>query len=76
MPILTIRGVSDELHGALARVAARNRRSVQAQVLLLLEAAHRLDTPSPLAEAESIRARFAGRDLGDTVSEIRADRSR
>jgi plasmid stability protein len=76
MPALTIRNVPDDLYATLKRLAAQNRRSLQQEVLVRLEAVRVDDTASPLARAEAIRARLAGRSLGDTVADIRAERER
>ncbi len=76
MAVMTIRNVPDDVHSALKRLARRNRRSLQQQVLRLLDNARQLDRDSPVAEAAAFRARLAGRDLGDTVAEIREERRR
>ncbi len=74
MKAITLRNVPDDLHQALVRLAQRNRRSLQQQLLVLLEQARSLDGESPLRRAAELRQRLAGRDLGDTVAEIRAER--
>ena len=76
MRVMTIRNVPEEVHRALVRLARRNRRSLQQQVLKLLEAVRRLDRESPLEEAAAMRERLKGRTLGDTVAQIREDRGR
>ncbi len=76
MRTLTIRNVPEDVYRSLKATAVRNHRSIQQQVLVLLETLRRLDTESPLTEAASMRARLAGRDLGDSVAEIRAERER
>jgi plasmid stability protein len=76
MKVITVRNVPDDLHRALSRLAARNRRSLQQQALVLLDRARRLDRDSPLEAAQSIRKRLAGRELGDSVAEVREDRER
>ena len=76
MTTLTIRDVPEDLHRTLTALAARNRRSLQAQVLILLEAARRLDGPSALDEARAIRERLAGQPLGDVVQDVRDERAR
>ena len=76
MPVLTIRDVPEDLHRLLRDMAARNRRSLQQQVLLLLERARALDGPNPAVEAAAIRTRLEGRELGDTIAELNADRRR
>ncbi len=76
MKIITIRNVPDDLYGVITRLAERNRRSIQQQVLSILERARVLDSTSPASKAEEIRKRLSGRDLGNTVNEIRKERRR
>ena len=76
MKVITIRNVPEPVYRAVTRLARRNRRSLQQQVLALLERARRLDDDSPIERAAEIRQRLAGRELGDTVAEIRRDRER
>ena len=76
MKVITIRGVPDHVHRALTELASRNRRSLQQQVLALLEGACRLDTPSPVERAGALREALRGRELGDTVRELRQERAR
>ncbi len=75
MKIITIRNVPDDLYGVITRLAERNRRSIQQQLLSILERARILDIQSPTSRAEQIRNRLSGRDLGDTVNEIRQERN-
>lgn len=76
MKVMTIRNVPDSVYRAVSRLAERNRRSLQQQVLTLLERAQRLEGESPVRRASEIRERLSGRDLGDTVTEIRKERQR
>ncbi len=76
MKALTIRNVPEPLHRSLCELASRNRRSLQQQVLLLLERAHVLQGASPTVAAAGIRRRLAGRPLGNTVAEVREERAR
>ena len=76
MKTLTIRSLPDDLLRDLKRLAARNRRSLQQQVLMLLEQARSLSGDSPVEQAREMRARFSGRELGDTVAEQRQERAR
>ncbi len=73
---LTIRNVPDDLYRKLASLARLNRRSLQAQVLVLLERARADDPGLLLDRAASIRKRLADRPLGDTVAEVRKERAR
>lgn len=76
MKTLTIRNIPDDLYQVVSRVASRNRRSIQQQLMVLLEKMRALDSESPVARAASIRSRLAGRNLGNTVDEIREERAR
>ena len=76
MRVMTIRNVPEEVHRALVRLARRNRRSLQQQVLKLLETVRRLDRESPIDEARVLREKLKGRTLGDTVAEVREERGR
>ena len=76
MKVITVRNVPEDVYSAISQLAKRNRRSLQQQVLVLLEKARSLDQDSPVERARAIRERLSGRDLGDTVSEVREDRLR
>jgi plasmid stability protein len=75
MKAITVRNVPDALYGRLVRLAEKSRRSLQQQVLVLLESAPNPDA-APLERARAIREALAGRKLGDTVREVRAERQR
>ena len=76
MKSLTIRNIPDDLYRVITLIAQRNRRSIQQQVLTILEKARVLDSESPVERAMAIRKRLEGRKLGNTVEEIRKERSR
>lgn len=76
MPALTIRDVPEDLYRLLKRLAERNRRSLQQELLIQLEHARLRATDSPLERARVLRESFAGRDMGDVVAEVRAERAR
>ncbi len=76
MKMITVRNVPDNLYRAITRLARRNRRSIQQQVLSLLDRARVLEQDSPVVNATKIRERLAGRELGDSVAEIREERRR
>ena len=76
MKSLTIRNIPDDLYRVITRIAQRNRRSIQQQILTILEKARVLDSDSPVERAMAIRKRLEGRKLGNTVEEIRKERSR
>lgn len=76
MKVLTVRNVPEDLYQIIARLARQNRRSIQQQTLTILDRARILDTDAPVERAEGIRHRLAGRKLGNTIDEIREERSR
>jgi hypothetical protein len=76
MKTLTVRNVSDTVYLRLADWARTNRRSLQEQVLHVLEQETRLHETSLLEDAAACRARLAGRKLGNVVTDIRKDRQR
>jgi len=76
MAILTIRDVPDDLYALLKQLAVRNRRSLQQEAIVQLEHARSRAGDSPVERARVLRAQLAGRDLGDTVKDIREDRAR
>lgn len=76
MKVLTIRNVPDDLYAILARRARLHRRSLQQEVLAVLERARVLEGEPPTARAQMIRHRLSARQLGDTVQEVRQERDR
>ena len=76
MAVLTVRNVPDELMKDLKDLAAQNRRSLQQQVIFLLEGMVVTGGPSPAELAADIRRRLAGRDIGDLAEDVRAERQR
>jgi len=76
MKALTIRNIPDDLYRVITRLAQRNRRSIQQQVLTILERARILDIQPPSDRAKKIRNRLDGRKLGNIVSDIRKERNR
>jgi len=76
MKTLTIRNIPDDLYKVIIQIAQRNRRSIQQQVLMILDRAKILDGKSPVDTARGIRKRLQGRKLGDTVAEIHEERNR
>ncbi len=76
MKSITIRSIPDDLYRSISRLAQRNRRSLQQQVVTILDRARILDGESPLDRASAIRRKLAGRRLGNTIEEVRQERSR
>jgi len=76
MKTLTIRNVSDEIYNALIKLAHAEGRSLQEQTLKVLAYAKFLGDSTSIETARDIRAKLKGRKLGNSVKEIKADRSR
>lgn len=76
MATLTIRDIPPDLYRYLKSLAARHRRSLQQQVLVLLQAAEAYDTPLPSERLALFREQFKGKDFGDVVEDVRAERAR
>ena len=76
MRALSIRNLPDDVYEALKAMAAANHRSMQEQVRCIIEREARLASAPALSTAHAWRARLAGRKLGDTVADVRQDRSR
>lgn len=76
MKALSIRNLPDDVYEALKAMAAANHRSMQEQVRCIIEREARLSAGPGLATARAWRMRLAGRDLGDTVEDVRQDRTR
>lgn len=76
MKTLTIRNVPDELYSSIVKIARKNRRSMQQEILSILEKARIVYGESPVDRAKKIRLNLTGRKLGDAVKEIRAERNR
>ena len=80
MTDVLVRDVPDDLLAYLKERAATNRRSLQQEVLTILESAALEDTNrlTALQIADVIRSRLqsTGRDFGDSAQAIREDRER
>jgi len=76
MKVLHIRNLPDEIHEALQQLATSSHRSVQDYVRALIEREVRFKGVSPIELARQWRERLAERTLGDTVEDLRSDRSR
>lgn len=76
MKVLTIRNVPEDLYQIITRLARQNRRSIQQQILSILDRARILDAGTPVEKAAEIRLRLAERELGNTIDEIREERNR
>ena len=76
MKAISVRNISDEAYAAIKEMAARNHRSMQEQIKRLIEREARLARASAVSRAQAWRYALAGRNLGDTVAEVREDRAR
>ena len=75
MPHLSLRDVPQETYDALKRLSARERRSMQQQAILLLDAARALEPQSDaLSRAAAWRQRLKARDMGDVVALLHTGR--
>ena len=76
MKTVTIRNIPENIYHVISLLAERNRRSLQQQILFLLERAQSMNVEPPVVKAANIRKRLQGRPLGDTVKDIREERDR
>ena len=76
MKALTIRDVDDQVYRRLQEIARLNRRSLQAQIKLILEREVQLSQGSHARKVQEWRQRLADRPWGDIVSDIRRERER
>lgn len=79
MPDVLIRNVPEAVLHILKRRAADHRRSLQQELLSILEAAaHEAPEKTPVEVAAAIRARLArsGRSFSDSTPLVREDRER
>lgn len=78
MPDILVRSVPQDVLASLKEQAAQNRRSLQQELLLLLESAARKDCSAAVQSAALIRKRLSGygRTFSDSTGQIRDDRGR
>jgi plasmid stability protein len=76
MAQLLVRDLSDEVVEKLKARARENRRSLQAEVKLVLEQATRFDRATALKRIEEVRKMLAGRPMSDSAELIRELRDR
>jgi len=74
MKTLTVREVPDAVYEVIVREAKDNHRSIQEQVRMVLAKEARLRQGGFLVRARTWQTNLAGRELGDTVDEIRQAR--
>lgn len=76
MKALTIRDVDEQVYQQLQEMARVNRRSLQAQIKLILEREVKLTRGSHAEKMQEWRQRLADRPWGDIASDIRRERER
>ncbi len=76
MKALTIRNVDEQVYQRLQEMARVNKRSLQAQIKLILEREVQLAGSSQLHQAQEWRRRLADRPWGNIVDDIRRERER
>ena len=74
MAQVLIRGVDARILDRLKARAQRNRRSLEAELRVILEKT--VEEPDAIAEVERVRAMFAGRTFTDSSTLVREDRER
>jgi plasmid stability protein len=76
MKVITVKNIPDDLYKIIVRNAKRSNRSIQQQVLTILDRVRILDGESPVEKASEIRLKLKGRRLGNSIDEIRKERER
>lgn len=76
MAQVLIRDVAPEVVDKLKARAQRNRRSLEAELRLIIEKAVAETAVDMLAEVDRVRALFAGRTFEDSTALQREDRER
>ncbi len=75
MKAISIREIPDHVHAALAEMAARNSRSLQQQVKVILEKEATLHKIGALNRIKNWRKKLNGRgNWGDVVDDVREAR--
>lgn len=76
MKTMTIRSIPDEVYDTLKSLAQTEHRSLQEQVLNVIEREANLVRGTSLHRALQWRRKLARRRWGDIVAEIRSERQR
>lgn len=76
MAQLLVRNLDEQVVDKLKARARENRRSLQAEVKLVLEQATRFDRATALKRIEEVRKMLAGRPMSDSAELIRELRDR
>lgn len=76
MATILVRDLADEVVETLKARAREHRRSLQAEVKLLLEEAARVDRATARRRIEEVRKELAGRPMSDSAELIQELRDR
>ena len=76
MAQILVRDLADEVVETLKARAREHRRSLQAEVKLLLEEAARVDRATGRRRIEEVREELAGRPMSDSTELVRELRDR
>ena len=76
MAQLLVRDVAPEVVENLKKRALRNRRSLEAELRIVLQEAAEVPVVSMQQEVERVRTLFAGRSFSDSATLLREDRER
>jgi antitoxin FitA len=76
MAQILVRDLDDEVVATLKERARQHRRSLQAEVKLVLEEATRFDRAAARKRIEEVRRMLAGRPMSDSAELIRELRDR
>jgi plasmid stability protein len=76
MAQVLIRDVAPSIVESLKARAHRNRRSLEAELRVIVEKAAQEDVMDSVAEVNRVRAMFAGRSFDDSSELVREDRDR
>ena len=76
MKAITVRGIPDKTYNTLAELAAKNGRSLQQQVRVILERESSLHKLGLLKRAKEWRKKLQDRNWGLLSEDIRAERDR
>lgn len=76
MAQVLVRDVEADILDKLKARAKRNRRSLEAELRVIFEAAAEEPEVAMLAEVDRVRALFAGRTFEDSAQLLREDRDR
>ena len=76
MRSISIRNIPDPVYDSLKNIASKSRRSLQEQVVYILERETKLTDGTFLSKALELRKSIDGRSFSNAAQEIRKDRQR